>query len=179
MPAERFHSGTPTSMTCDASKNNNEGCGVKSSDSASFGQALNDRGGGWFAMRRTRNDGIAVWFWGRNDPSVPPEISGSASNLSLSTMSGRPGLGLILEAIQHDRDVVQPNARWGVPAAHFPPQGCQMDKFFDEHVLVFDLTFCGDWAGVPALWAAAGCGSATAGACEACKFSHAVQGTFY
>jgi hypothetical protein len=35
---------------------------------------------------------------------------------------------------------------WGLPQANF--QGsCNIDSFFSEHQIVFDNTFCGNWAG--------------------------------
>jgi hypothetical protein len=36
---------------------------------------------------------------------------------------------------------------WGKPAAKFASSGCDIDKFFDNQNIVFDTTFCGDWAG--------------------------------
>lgn len=37
-------------------------------------------------------------------------------------------------------------ANWGSPTAAFAG-GCEIDDFFDSHQIVFDTTFCGDWAG--------------------------------
>ena len=53
--------------------------------------------------------------------------------------------------------VVAPDPTWGVPAAAFPVgDWCGYDAHFDPHVMVFDLTFCGDWAGAD--FPASGCG---------------------
>ncbi|KIW51302.1 hypothetical protein PV05_10039 [Exophiala xenobiotica] len=35
---------------------------------------------------------------------------------------------------------------WGSPISAFEG-GCQIDEFFSNHQIVFDTTFCGDWAG--------------------------------
>jgi len=48
------------------------------------------------------------------------------------------------------QDIVQgsPNpANWGVPVAALGPAGCDPLKFFVNHSIIFDITFCGDWAG--------------------------------
>jgi hypothetical protein len=36
---------------------------------------------------------------------------------------------------------------WGIPAARFEGSGCDVEEHFKELKLVFDDTFCGDWAG--------------------------------
>lgn len=35
----------------------------------------------------------------------------------------------------------------GPPQAHFEGSTCDIDSHFKEHRLIFDTTFCGDWAG--------------------------------
>ena len=42
---------------------------------------------------------------------------------------------------------------WGVPAALF--SGCAIDNFFKDHKIIFDINFCGNWAG--SVWGTAGC----------------------
>jgi hypothetical protein len=181
----RMHRGTPTAETCDARMNYNQGCGVQSASDRSFGSAFNAAGGGWFAMRRTKRDGIAVWFWPRDDPSVPVEIAGvlgassssstnsgstgNAGGLDVSVL-GSLGQGLNMEAGE-GKLVIEPSEHWGTPDAVFPPATCAMDRYFDPHVLVFDLTFCGDWAGEPSVWATSGCGLPLQGACNACEYA--------
>lgn len=41
---------------------------------------------------------------------------------------------------------------WGQPAAKFAGK-CDIDKHFKNLQIVFDITFCGDWAGEQSLWA--------------------------
>ena len=52
---------------------------------------------------------------------------------------------------------------WGQPIAQF--QGsCDIPSFFSDNQLVFDNTFCGDWAG--ATWGSSGCASDQYPTCE-------------
>ncbi|KAG8730602.1 hypothetical protein FRC11_006323 [Ceratobasidium sp. 423] len=115
----RTMTGHAESDQCDAAVNGNQGCGV-SFKQGSFGQGFNAKGGGWYAMRRTQ-DGISIWFWGRDDPTVPEEV--------------RKGT-----------QIVQPEC-WGTPVADFPADNCDMKSHFGSHEIVFHLTFCGGWAG--------------------------------
>lgn len=49
-------------------------------------------------------------------------------------------------AIPADISSGSPNpGNWGQPAARFAG-GCEIDNFFSSHQIVFDTTFCGDWA---------------------------------
>lgn len=49
---------------------------------------------------------------------------------------------------------------WGAPAAKFGGSGCDIDSHFSEHNIIFDTTFCGDWAGK--VWADSSCASMAA-----------------
>jgi hypothetical protein len=47
-----------------------------------------------------------------------------------------------------DVDSASPNpAGWGAPAASFGSQSCDLDSHVKDQQIVFDTTFCGDWAG--------------------------------
>ncbi|KAI9679101.1 MAG: hypothetical protein M1829_001771 [Trizodia sp. TS-e1964] len=47
---------------------------------------------------------------------------------------------------------------WGLPVSNF--QGaCKIDNFFQDHRIIFDTTFCGDFGN--ALWSSAGCQAST------------------
>ncbi|CAE7052049.1 unnamed protein product, partial [Rhizoctonia solani] len=111
--------GVAESNECDVRKSNNQGCGVRF-DEGSYGPGFNAREGGWYAMRRTV-DGISVWFWGRDDFAVPLDV-------------------------KYGSKKVEPEY-WGLPVADFPSNNCDMRSHFGKHTIVFDLTFCGDWAG--------------------------------
>jgi hypothetical protein len=79
-------------------------------------------GGGYFAMARSQTLGIKIYFWSRDSTNVPPEIRKHGS-----------GGGSLY-----------PDASWGVAAADYPmhPNHCKYDDHFNEHQMVFDLTFC-------------------------------------
>ncbi|EGN91804.1 glycoside hydrolase family 16 protein [Serpula lacrymans var. lacrymans S7.3] len=120
---------TMQSTDCNAAVNNNQGCGVSFSDSyalgtdSSYGSGFNLLGGGWYAMQKDPEAGINVWFWPRNDISVPVDVRDSTV----------PFVG---------------PTTWGSPQARFQTgQYCDYETHFDAHEIVFDLTFCGDWAG--------------------------------
>lgn len=36
---------------------------------------------------------------------------------------------------------------WGVPSGNWPAQNCDPFQFMKDHILIFDTTLCGDWAG--------------------------------
>ncbi|THH09182.1 hypothetical protein EW145_g2200 [Phellinidium pouzarii] len=61
--------------------------------------------------------GIAVWYFYR--VSIPKDI-----------LVGQP----------------QPTT-WTTPSASLSPGGCDPFQFFVNHSIIFDITFCGDWAG--------------------------------
>ncbi|KAF7361946.1 putative glycosidase C21B10.07 [Mycena venus] len=123
----REQSGQTISTQCDASYNYNQGCGVSFTKRNSYGRPFNLNGGGYYVMRRGEC-GIFVWFWSRRDPSVPPEVS-----QGLNTVNPDPSF-------------------WGEPDAVFPTDSCDYPSHFDAHSIVFDLTFCGDWAGSPSAY---------------------------
>ncbi|KAF8499612.1 concanavalin A-like lectin/glucanase domain-containing protein [Russula emetica] len=143
MPSDpmRLQSGSTLDTNCDTSVNGNAGCGVSLNNSGpSYGTAFNMNGGGYFAMARSQTLGIKIYFWPRDSAYIPPEIVECGS-----------GGGYLY-----------PDPSWGIPAADFPmyPDLCNYNDHFNAHQIVFDLTFCGDWAGNA--WPTSGCGS---GAC--------------
>ncbi|KAF5355853.1 hypothetical protein D9756_003785 [Leucocoprinus leucothites] len=38
-------------------------------------------------------------------------------------------------------------SKWGAPVAALSPDDCNISQYFSNHSIVFDITFCGDWAG--------------------------------
>ncbi|KAH0589413.1 hypothetical protein H2248_005170 [Termitomyces sp. 'cryptogamus'] len=136
MPPARFQTGDVVSSDCNTQANSNQGCGTSFTKRNSYGAGFNNIGGGWYVLERSRHKGIKVWFWPRNDDSVPLEV-------------------------KHDSRMVVPDS-WSEcePDAYFPTgKQCDYDSHFDDHEIIFDLTFCGDWAG--AVWGTSGCGSGT------------------
>ncbi|KIM37387.1 glycoside hydrolase family 16 protein [Hebeloma cylindrosporum] len=128
MPQTREQTGTSGQLDCNWEVNGNTGCGVRFATQTSYGPAFNSVRGGWFAAERT-DTYIKVWFWDRNDPSVPGEIRNGAGNANPDT--------------------------WGIPAAYFPDTSCHIPRFFSENNIIINLTLCGDWAG--AVYGQSGC----------------------
>jgi hypothetical protein len=122
---------TSLSDICDASVNNNEGCGVLFTESGSYGTEFNRNGGGYYVMSRSREYGIRVWFWSRNDTNIPLELAVGEAFLE---------------------EPLFPNCTWGEPAAAFPidPDYCDYDQHFNMHMIMFSLTFC-VWDFLPCL----------------------------
>ena len=51
-------------------------------------------------------------------------------------------------AIPEDLSSPRPSPEeWGVPDALFDDTQCDIAKIFRDHVVIINLTFCGDWAG--------------------------------
>ncbi|KAL8767005.1 MAG: hypothetical protein Q9209_006359 [Squamulea sp. 1 TL-2023] len=111
-----------------------QGCPIKPQGSNNYGTGLNNAGGGVYAMEWTSGS-INIWFFPRN--SIPGDISNANPN---------------------------PSA-WGAATASFVGgDSCNIDHHFKNNNIVFDTTFCGDWAG--AVWAQDGTCSALAGTCQ-------------
>jgi hypothetical protein len=125
--------GTTTLETNCNANSAHNGCSVSTSDTRNFGTGFNAVGGGVYAMQ-WESSGVYVWFFPRG--SVPADIT-----------SGAPK-----------------TTNWGLPVAAFNGgSGCQIDKFFTNMNIIFDTTFCGDWAG--SVWGNGGC-AAKAGSCQ-------------
>lgn len=103
-------------QNCDATINNNDGCGVTEWSRASYGPYFESQGGGVIAMKWDE-DGIAIWSFYR--AAIPEDV-----------IAGTPV-----------------PATWGPPSAILGPAKCNITKFFHNHTIVFDITFCGEWAG--------------------------------
>ncbi|KAI1637988.1 glycoside hydrolase family 16 protein [Biscogniauxia mediterranea] len=106
-----------SSGNCNAPGTGTLGCGAPSQDTRTFGDGFNEMGGGVFAVEWT-SQAIKIFFFPRTGP-MPADIAGDAPD---------PGA-------------------WGAPAASFSGGACDIDQHFQDHQLVFDTTFCGDWAG--------------------------------
>jgi len=121
VPASRAQQGQSVSTNCASSSQSNQGCIVRFPTANSFGPAFNANGGGWYAMERSEHY-IKIWFWARDDPSVPSDVSNGGT-------------------------VIDPDS-WGTATAYYPDTSCDFPSHFWDHVIVINLTFCGDWAGV-------------------------------
>lgn len=114
--------------------NANDGCGVSTTNTQGYGAGFNAIGGGVYATQWT-SSAIAVWFFPRG--AIPSDIT-----------SGNPN-----------------PSSWGTPVVTFNGgSGCNIDSFFANNQIVFDTTFCGDWAG--AVWSSGSCAN-LASSCQA------------
>lgn len=112
----------------------NNGCPIKPDTANDYGTNFNNANGGVYAMEWT-SGAINIWFFPRG--SVPGDISGPNPNPS----------------------------GWGAATASFVGgSGCDIDSHFMNNNIVFDTTFCGDWAG--AVWGQDSTCSALAGTCQ-------------
>ncbi|KAL8645148.1 MAG: hypothetical protein Q9210_006869 [Variospora velana] len=111
------------------------GCHIKPADgAANYGTGLNNANGGVYAMQWT-SGWINIWFFPRG--SEPGDISGPHPN----------------------------TGNWGHPTASFiGGDNCNIDQHFKDNHIVFDTTFCGDWAGN--VWGQDSTCSALAGSCQ-------------
>lgn len=111
---------------CAAADTGNAGCGIRASQTNSFGAAFNNNGGGVYTSKwattirlavelmdvtvKWDDTGITMWFFPRN--SIPSDITANAP---------------------------QPSS-WGTPMANFPASSCNPSTFFYQHQAIFDIT---------------------------------------
>ncbi|KZT63997.1 glycoside hydrolase family 16 protein [Daedalea quercina L-15889] len=123
MPESRSQLGKTLSTNCSSSdtiEDGNNGCSVDAPYTASYGKVFNTYGGGYYALERTA-EFIRVWFWSRNDTSIPSDITSGASTIN--------------------------TGKWGTPIALFPNTDCNFASVFQRNNIIINLTFCGSWAG--------------------------------
>ncbi|OAG02636.1 uncharacterized protein CC84DRAFT_1097515, partial [Paraphaeosphaeria sporulosa] len=127
--AESAFMGSMSTSDCDVAAEGqakNVGCSIKapnltaSNGMATYGTDFNAAGGGVYAMEWTSTS-ISVWFLPRNSTAFAASTSNGAQALDPST--------------------------FGTPLAKFQGQGCDFEERFKNMRIIFDTTFCGDWAG--------------------------------
>ncbi|TFK29483.1 hypothetical protein FA15DRAFT_736446 [Coprinopsis marcescibilis] len=74
--------------------------------------------GGGIIAMKWDENGIAVWSFFRN--AIPKDLANETPETDT----------------------------WGPPSAVLMPSRCDLGWYFKEHVIIFDITFCGVWAGV-------------------------------
>ena len=119
----------------DPNQDKNAGCQIADQPNLlSFGTGFNQQGGGVFAMEWT-SDAIKIWFFPRSQiSSWPADLLTDSPNPSGSSSNST-------------------NVAWPTPNAVFQsPTPGTIDAHFCALQLVFDTTFCGDWAGAPSVW---------------------------
>lgn len=109
----------PYSTDCYYQTNGNEGCSYHDTDKTSYGSGFNQAQGGVFAMEYT-GDTVSIWKW--NNGASPSDVLSNNPNPS----------------------------NWGPPRAQWHSTangGCDLKTAIRNQNIVFDTTFCGDWAG--------------------------------
>jgi hypothetical protein len=111
--------GKMTSTSCVSPGSGNSGCGIAGTSNAtnSYGVGFNANRGGIYATEIT-SSAINIWFFAR----------GSSVKANLLSSSPNP-------------------STWGPPMAKFTGGGCSIPNSFKNLQIIFDTTFCGDWAG--------------------------------
>jgi hypothetical protein len=105
------------------------GCSIMDNSNITFGSGFNDNQGGVYATEWT-SDAIKIWFFPRG--AIPVDVS-----------SANP----------------DPTG-WGTPTSLFTgTTTAPIDAHFEEMQIIFDLTFCGQWAGQQEVWGNSSCGT--------------------
>lgn len=143
MPQDRLQKGKSQSTSCDASMNSNQGCGVSFPEQDSFGASFNAGGGGLYIMEKSSQKGVSVWFISRSNL-----MQVNSDEVILDTM-----------------DLFTPDAYFPMQSNESPHDNCDYSEHFNAHIIVFDLTLCGDWAGSESVWNTSTC-AAKASTCE-------------
>ena len=139
-----------TNMNCNADSGF-AGCSTTTAHTQGYGPGFNKIGGGVYSML-WNSTVIAVWFFPRN--AIPKDILAA-----------------------NERTSPDPS-KWGVPTASFSGPGCGIDAHFQNHSIVFDTTFCGQWAG--SVWSHSSC-AALAPTCNQYVAEHpsAFEGAYW
>ena len=77
MPGDHSYYGYEDSYNCSVSGNNNEGCGIWSPSTSSYGANFNNQGGGVYACQWVGN-AISIWYFPRNN--IPWDITNNQAN---------------------------------------------------------------------------------------------------
>ncbi|OCH91949.1 endo-1,3(4)-beta-glucanase-like protein [Obba rivulosa] len=127
MPANRTERGSTATQS-----SGNNGCSVSSPYSSTYGPDFNANGGGWYVVERT-NQAISVWFWSRQDSTVPATVSGGGSTINTASWTSPP-------------------------IAYFPSSStCNLSANMMSHNIIINTMLCGSWAG--SRYSASGCPS--------------------
>lgn len=135
--------GQVANENCYAYAEGMKGCGISSTESASYGTGFNQNNGGVYATEWT-SAGVSVWFFPRNQ--IPNDLANSTGGATLDPTT------------------------WPHPVARFAGGGCDWASHFKDQNIVFDITFCGQWAGQA--WGQSGCASKAA-TCQEYVENHA------
>ncbi|TFK77076.1 glycoside hydrolase family 16 protein [Pluteus cervinus] len=94
------------------------------------------------------NAGCAVTDWSRASYGPYFESQGGGVFAMKWDENGISVWSFFRAAIPQDIISGSPDpSKWGIPSAALDPAGCDIGKYFANHSIIFDITFCGDWAG--------------------------------
>lgn len=112
----------------------NTGCGVQTTNAQNNYGTNFNNVGGGAYAMEWTSTSISVWFFPRS--AIPSDITAGTPN----------------------------PAGWSTPLTTFTPNSCDIDSSFANHNIIFDTTFCGDWAGE--VWASSGTCPTLAATCN-------------
>lgn len=122
---------------CGVVNGDNTGCGFADTNSDNSYGYGFNGNGGGVYAMQWVQTGISVWFFPRN--AIPDDIT-----------AGHP----------------MPWT-WQAPFAHWSSSTCPTNQYFNNNNAIFDITFCGDWAGSDGAWRGSGCADQTGyGSCS-------------
>lgn len=113
------------STDCNYLLDGNQGCVTSDPDVSSYGEAFAAAGGGLY-ITEFAESGISIWFFNRS--SIPSTIA--VDNITNFDTKD-----------------------FGIPVANWPDTGCDINTFFKPQNLLFDITLCGDLAGLSSVFA--------------------------
>ncbi|OCF43400.1 endo-1,3(4)-beta-glucanase [Kwoniella heveanensis CBS 569] len=142
------YSGTVNSTSCYYEDNDNSGCAITDSSYSSYGEQFAANGGGVY-VTQLAEEGVSIWFFERS--SIPDAVSSANSSIDTSSL--------------------------GTPSGFWSKDGCDVDKFFGDQSLVFDITLCGDWAGQSSILSTTGCSALTG--TETCYSKYVLDSSNY
>ena len=156
-------SGSISNENCYAYAAGEKGCGFSAPESFnSYGPRFNENQGGVYATEWT-SDGISIWFFPRNE--IPSDINCNSSTVDTSSWPS--------PVARFDGD----DCDW---ASHFKdlnivsvPSKVLHDIVLISHQQVFDITFCGDWAGQ--VWSQSSTCTSKASSCQDYVANHAAD----
>lgn len=148
---EGTQTGVQASTGCDASLNNNQGCGVELGN-ATWGSSWNANNGGYYVLHRDFSKCVSVDGSRRKTARGRPRADRSLSlstgqrtrTISVYTFP-RTAANTPSELSDSSSTTVDPS-KWGItPQANFTIPQCT-DATFNNHVIVFNIALCGDLA---------------------------------
>ncbi|KAH6650002.1 concanavalin A-like lectin/glucanase domain-containing protein [Chaetomium tenue] len=147
------------------------GCSQSTRAADNYGPGFNAAGGGVYALEWT-DAAIKVWFFPRGTPLATQLSSPQPNNNNNTSTSSQS------QSQSQSQPPPPDPTTFGTPLALFTGSGsgsssssssggsgCPLPQHFADHSLVFDTTFCGDWAG--RVWEADRACAALAPTCEA------------